>query len=121
VTLCVQREKCRVEPYRIFCGGVATVTITQMRPAGQERHERKGARRTPWKNTQDVNPETTFCAPIVTVGTRSGRLGEANPMSHVDACVDRLNEGSWDPAVANTTAYLTGSVFTVTKAKLSRK
>ena len=57
--------------------------------------------------------------PIVTVGTRSGRLGEANPMSHVDACVDLLNEGSWDPAVANTTAYLTGSVFTVAKVKQS--
>ena len=42
-------------------------------------------------------------------------------MSHVDACVGRLNEGSWDPAVANTTAYLTGSVFTVAKVKLSRK
>lgn len=39
---------------------------------------------------------------------------------HVDACVDRLNEGSWDPAMANTTAYLTGSVFTVSKLKLSR-
>ena len=42
-------------------------------------------------------------------------------MSHVDACVDLLNEGSWDPAVANTTAYLTGFVFTVAKVKLSRK
>ena len=40
-------------------------------------------------------------------------------MSHVDACVDLLNEGSWDPAVANTTAYLTGFVFTVAKVKQS--
>ena len=31
------------------------------------------------------------------------------------------NEGLRSPAVANTTAYLTGSVFTVTKVKLSRK
>ena len=41
-------------------------------------------------------------------------------MSHVDACVDRLNEGSWDPVVANTTAYLTWSVSTVAKVKLSQ-
>ena len=31
------------------------------------------------------------------------------------------NEGLRSPVVANTTAYLTGSVFTVTKVKLSRK
>ena len=71
--------------------------------------------------SQDVNPETTFgagnmrCPP--TGGARSGRLGEANPKSHVDACVDRLNEGLWSPGVANTTPYLTGSVFTVAKVK----
>ena len=33
-----------------------------MRRAGQDCHERKGARRTPCKNTQDVNPATTFGA-----------------------------------------------------------
>ena len=48
------------------------------------------------------------CGPL---GPDTVGWGGANPMSHVDACVDRLNEGSWDPAVANTTAYLTGSVF----------
>mgnify|MGYP006074927617 CR=1 FL=1 len=37
--------------------------------------------------------------------------------SHVDSCVDCLNEGLWDPAVANTTAYLAGSVFAVAKVK----
>ena len=60
-------------------------------------------------------PESHY--PGVSWNNRSGRLGEANPKSHVDACVDRLNEGLWSPGVANTTPYLTGSVFTVAKVK----
>ena len=48
---------------------------------------------------------------------RSGRLGDANPRSHVDACTDTLergsrdlaerNEGLWSPVPSESGTYLT--------------
>ena len=63
VAVCVQRDKCRVNLCRNFCS-----RATQMRRAGQDCHERKGARQTPcWEHA----------LPIVTVWTRPNQVRSA--------------------------------------------